>query len=175
MPLPPVAVVVPAELGAFGLVGDCRTSESRGGGSLRKGMLSQMLVPHENGLLPALVDAVAFQPSEGPLKAEFGLGGQALWSAAVIGIALEEFAVVVREGLRASDGGTSLSHEVRRAGRVVGAEVEMEADAADVLTALGPCTAWLEWCSVSSSDEARASESGVDRPTPRRAFSSRIE
>lgn len=65
----------------------------------------------------------------------------------------------VRECLRCADSGISFSHEVRRTGLVAGAVI-----------------VWVRgmW-SPSSSDEASASESGVERRTPGWLLSSRAE
>lgn len=71
-------------------------------------------------------------------------------------------AVVVNEDLRVTCGGTSFSHDVRRPG--LGIETDE----------VGICGAACCECSPSSSDEARASESGVGRRTPGCAFSRRV-
>ena len=59
--------------------------------------------------------------------------------------------VLVKEAFRWILAGTSLSHEVRRAGFGMGAMVDVDV----------ACM-----CSTSSSDDANASESGVERRTP---------
>jgi hypothetical protein len=126
-------------------VGDGTISERRGGGSLRESVF-QIPVPHGNEVLPTLFQVMElFNPG-------LVLVCHADWSVAgLVGLeAPEDKGAPVIEPFRGMAVGISLSQEVRRAGFCTGMFVE---------------GAGRE-CSTSSSEEARASESGVERRMP---------
>jgi hypothetical protein len=135
------------------MVGDGTISDRRDGGSLRDSEF-QMPVPHGKELPPAW-----FQLNEplSPGLVVFALQGPC----SVEGLTGLEGADVSgppdKECLRWAESGISFSHEVRRTGFVAGAVI-----------------VWVrEMWSPSSSEEASASESGVERRTPGWLLSSR--
>lgn len=131
-----------AEVGALDMVGDGTNSESRGGGSFRDSVF-QIPELQGNELLPT------FPQEREPPMPGLVVAPQAAWSAA--GLVGLDGPPVVREAFRLAGNGISLSHDVRRAGLGCGALVDAGVNCG---------------CSPSSSDEAKASESGVERRTP---------
>lgn len=134
------------EVGGLDKVGDGTSSESLGGGSFRDSEF-QIPVPHGNELLPAWPQLTE------PLSPGLVFVAQFDWS--VPGLAGDKGPTVGSEAFFRRLVGTSLSQDVRRPGLGAGAIVWINCD-----------------CSPSSSDDAKASESGVERRTPGRLFSS---
>ena len=130
-------------------MGDGTSSDSRGGGSLRESVF-QIPVPHGNELLPTLFHVIElFNP---------GLVLVCHPDCSVAGLVGLEAPVdrgPVTGALRVIETGISLSHEVRRTGFCAGILVEGAGNG----------------CSPSSSEDARASESGVERRMPGWLFS----
>lgn len=134
------------------MVGDGTISASRGGGSFRDSVF-QIPVPQGKEGFPTW-----FQGMELPIP---GLVfGHPDWSVAgLLGLEapVDKGPLVVNDAFLVAVAGISFSHDVRRAGLGAGMLV-------DVAT----CCEW----SPSSSEDAKASESGVDRRTPGWVFSS---
>src|SRR4051812_25134902 len=132
----------------FAIVGEGTISDRRDGGSLRDSVF-QMPVPGAQGKeLPP----VWFQLKEPASPGLVFVVQGACSVAGLVGLeGADDRRPPGRECLRWAESGTSFSHEVRRAGgRVVGGIMFW---------------AWATW-SPSSSEEASASESGVERRTP---------
>lgn len=105
-----------------------------------------MPVPHEKEPLPEEPQLIE------PVRPGLVALPQAPWSAAgVVGLELagEKELFAVKDALRGNELGISFNQEVRRVGLGAGA-----------------CCDWFWWCSFSSSEDANASESGVERRAP---------
>lgn len=129
------------------MVGEGTISESLGGGSFRDSVF-QIPVPQGNELPPTCGQFIEL------VNPGLVLVGHPDWSVAgLVGfvIPVDRGPAVVKDALRGRLAGTSFSQEVRRAGLGTGAAVDTGGN-------------WV-W-SPSSSEDARASESGVERRTP---------